>query len=190
MLLPPIAALLALGAVVAYYPSIEPATQAYDQALVDIGLALGSHIRVAPSEYRFEVPAAVEQVLRTDRFDSIYYRVLSPAGLEIAGEPQLPAPPGDAVAFNSVHNGQKVRVVSVQTPCGRSTCTVLVAETMVKRERLAREHLLQSLFPDVLIALATLVIVWFGVKRGLRPLARLSEEIKQRSAGDLRPIDA
>ena len=190
MLLPPIAALLALGAVVAYYPSIEPATQAYDQALVDIGLALGSHIRVAPSEYRFEVPAAVEQVLRTDRFDSIYYRVLSPAGLEIAGEPQLPAPPGDAVAFNSVYNGQKVRVVSVQTPCGRSTCTVLVAETMVKRERLAREHLLQSLFPDVLIALATLVIVWFGVKRGLRPLARLSEEIKQRSAGDLRPIDA
>ncbi len=190
MLLPPIAALLALGAVVAYYPSIEPATQAYDQALVDIGLALGSHIRVAPSEYRFEVPAAVEQVLRTDRFDSIYYRVLSPAGLEIAGEPQLPAPPGDAVAFNSVHNGQKVRVVSVQTPCGRSTCTVLVAETLVKRERLAREHLLQSLFPDVLIALATLVIVWFGVKRGLRPLARLSEEIKQRSAGDLRPIDA
>ncbi len=190
MLLPPIAALLALGAVVAYYPSIEPATQAYDQALVDIGLALGSHIRVATSEYRFEVPAAVEQVLRTDRFDSIYYRVLSPAGLEIAGEPQLPAPPGDAVAFNSVYNGQKVRVVSVQTPCGRSACTVLVAETMVKRERLAREHLLQSLFPDVLIALATLVIVWFGVKRGLRPLARLSEEIKQRSAGDLRPIDA
>ena len=38
MLLPPIAALLAVGAVVAYYPSIDPATQAYDQALVDIGL--------------------------------------------------------------------------------------------------------------------------------------------------------
>jgi two-component system sensor histidine kinase TctE len=34
------------------------------------------------------------------------------------------------------------------------------------------------------------VIVWFGVKRGLQPLARLSDEIKARSAGDLRPIDA
>ena len=61
---------------------------------------------------------------------------------------------------------------------------------MVKRERLARDLLLQSLLPDLLIALATLVIVWFGVKRGLEPLARLSEEIKARSAGDLRPIDA
>jgi two-component system sensor histidine kinase TctE len=190
LLLPPIAALLAVGAVVAYYPSIEPATQAYDQALVDIGLALGSHVRVGQSEYRFDLPPAVEQVLRTDRFDSIYYRVISPAGLEIAGDADLPAPPGDAIAHNAVHRGQKVRVVSVQTSCGRSACNVLVAETMVKRETLARDLLLQSLFPDFLIALATLVIVWFGVKRGLEPLARLSDEIKARSAGDLRPIDA
>jgi two-component system, OmpR family, sensor histidine kinase TctE len=190
LLLPPIAALLAVGAVVAYYPSLEPATHAYDQALVDIGLAVGSHVRVGQSEYRFDLPGAVEQVLRTDRFDIIYYRVISPAGLEIAGDADLPAPPGDAIAHDTIYNGKKVRVVSVQAPCGRSACTVLVGETMVKRERLARDLLLQSLFPDFLIALATLVIVWFGVKRGLEPLARLSEEIKARSAGDLRPIDA
>jgi len=190
MLLPPIAAALALGALVSYFPTTEPATHAYDQALVDIGLALGSHVRVMQTEYRFELPAAVEQVLRTDRFDSIYYRVMSPAGMEIAGDPGLPAPPGDAVAHDAQYNGAKVRVVSVQSPCGRSTCTVLVGETMVKRERLARELLLQSIFPELFIAIATLLIVWFGVKRGLRPLARLSDEIKSRSAGDLRPIDA
>jgi two-component system, OmpR family, sensor histidine kinase TctE len=132
----------------------------------------------------------VEQVLRTDRFDRIYYRVRSPAGLEIAGDPGLPSPPGDAIAHNTVYDGNKVRVVSVHAPCGRSTCTVLVAETMVKRERVARDLLLQSILPELLIAAATLLIVWFGVKRGLRPLARLSEEIKSRSAGDLRPIDA
>lgn len=190
LMLPPIAALLAVGAVVAYYPSLEPATQAYDQALVDIGLAIGSQIRIGETQYRFDLPSAVEQVLRTDRFDRIYYRVMSPAGLEIAGDANLPPPPGDAVAHNTVYDGRKVRVVSVQAPCGRSVCTVLVAETTVKREHLARDILLQSLFPELLIALATLVIVWFGVKRGLQPLTRLSEEIKARSAGDLRPIDA
>ena len=190
MLLPPIAAALALGAVISYFPTIEPATKAYDQALVDIGLALGSHVRVLQTEYRFELPPAVEQVLRTDRFDRIYYRVMSPAGLEIAGDPGLPSPPGEAIAHNTVYDGNKVRVVSVHAPCGRSTCTVLVAETMVKRERVARDLLLQSILPELLIAAATLLIVWFGVKRGLRPLARLSEEIKSRSAGDLRPIDA
>ena len=190
MLLPPIAALLALGAVVAYYPSAEPATEAYDQALLDIGVALGAHIRVSPTEYRFELPAAVEQVLRTDRHDVIFYRVLSPSGLHIAGDPSLPPPPGDAPSYNRVFNGQKVRVVSVGTPCGRSTCTVLVAETTNKRARAAREFLLTSMLPGILIALATLLIVWFGVKRGLWPLARLSEELKARSPRDLRPIDA
>jgi len=95
LLLPPIAALLAVGAVVAYYPSLEPATQAYDQALVDIGLAIGSQVRVGESSYRFELPQAVDQVLRTDRFDRIFYRIMSPSGIEIAGDPQLPPLPGD-----------------------------------------------------------------------------------------------
>ena len=147
-------------------------------------------MRVTTTEYRFDVPAAVEQVLRTDRFDSIYYRVVSPAGMEIAGDADLPAPPGDQMAHNTNYRGAAVRVVSVQAPCGRSACTILVGETMVKREHLARDILLQSLFPEFLIALATMVIVWYGVKWGLKPLARLSEEIKARSAGDLRPIDA
>jgi two-component system sensor histidine kinase TctE len=190
MLLPPIAALLALGAVVAYYPSAEPTMEAYDQALVDIGIALGAHIRASASEYRLELPAAVEQVLRTDRYDTIFYRVLSPAGAHIAGDAALPAPPGEAAAHNGVFSGQKVRIVSVGTPCGRSTCTVLVAETTNKRARAAREFLLTSMLPGILIALATLVIVWFGVKRGLWPLARLSDELKARSPRDLRPIDA
>jgi two-component system, OmpR family, sensor histidine kinase TctE len=179
-----------VGAVVAYFPSMEPATQAYDQALVDIGLAIGSQVRVGETQYRFELPQAVDQVLRTDRFDRIYYRIMSPSGIEIAGDPDLPPPPGDDIAHDTVYDGREVRVVNVQSPCGSSICTVLVGETTLKRQRLARDILLQSLFPEILIALATLVIVWFGVKRGLEPLARLSEEIKSRSAGDLRPIDA
>ena len=84
-----------VGAVVAYYPSLEPATQAYDQALVDIGLAIGSQVRVTETQYRFELPQAVDQVLRTDRFDRIFYRVTSPSGIEIAGDPELPPPPSD-----------------------------------------------------------------------------------------------
>jgi two-component system sensor histidine kinase TctE len=189
LLLPPIAALLAVGAVVAYYPSMEPATEAYDQALVDIGIALGAYVRISDGSYSFELPSAVEQVLRTDRYDTIYYRILSPGGADIAGEPEL-APPGGAGPYDALFRGQKVHVVSVQSPCGPATCTVLVAETTVKRSRLTRDILLSSLLPQLLLAVATLVIVWFGVKRGLGPLESLSEEIKERSPRDLRPIDA
>ena len=190
MLLPPIAALLALGAVVAYYPSSEPATEAYDQALVDIGIALGAHIRTGSAEYRFDLPAPVEQLLRTDRHDLIFYRVLSPSGVPIAGDVNLPLPKNDTHAYDGMIDGRKVRVVTVATPCGPLLCTVLVAETTNKRARAAREFLLTSMIPGLLIALATLLIVWFGIKRGLWPLTRLSEELKARSPRDLRPIDA
>ena len=100
MLLPPIAALLALGAIVAYYPSSEPTTEAYDQALVDIGIALGTHIQARGAEYRFELPGAVEQLLRTDRHDLIFYRVLGPDGvveLVIATNPTMS---GEATALH------------------------------------------------------------------------------------------
>jgi two-component system sensor histidine kinase TctE len=189
MLLPPIAALLALGAVVAYYPSSEPTTEAYDTALVDIGIALGAHIQSSTNDYRFDLPAAVEQLLRTDRHDLIFYRVLSPSGVHIAGDQTLPLSPAEAQAYDGVVDGHKVRVVTVEAPCGGAPCTVLVAETTNKRARAAREFLLTSMLPGLLIALATLLIVWFGVKRGLWPLTRLSEELKARSPRDLRPID-
>ena len=192
MLLPPIAALLGLGAVIAYYPSMEPATEAYDQALVDIAIAVGSHVRVTDAGYRFELPKAVEHVLMTDRYDKRFYRVVSPGGTDIAGDVGLPiGPSGDGVAaFDTGFKGQSVRAVTVPAPCGKYECTVVVAETTVKRSRMMREVLLSSLFPEIMIALGTVVLLWFGVKRGLAPLARLSDEIRLRSPRDLRPIDA
>ena len=196
MLLPPIAALLVLGALVAYYPSIEPATTAYDQGLIDVGISLGTYIRSSDAGYHLELPIAVDQVLRRDSYDNVYYRVLGPKGEEIAGDEGLPGPPPDIdardgfITYDTAYKGQKVRVVALPAKCGVGSCSVLVAETTVKRRRMARDILFSSLLPEMMIALATVLIVWFGVKRGLGPLAKLSDEIKARSPGDLRPIPA
>ncbi|HUQ74481.1 MAG TPA: sensor histidine kinase N-terminal domain-containing protein [Burkholderiales bacterium] len=194
MLLPPIAALLLLGALVAYYPSIEPATAAYDQGLVDIGVSLGAYIRPVAQGFRLELPSAVDQVLRRDSYDSVYYQVLGPQGERIAGDDGLPGPAsdnGDAIiTYDTTYKDQNVRAIALRAKCGDASCRVVVAETTVKRKRLARDILFSTLLPEIMIAFATLLIVWFGVKRGLAPLARLSDEIKARSPGDLRPIDA
>src|SRR5437764_8047784 len=118
MLLPPIAALLALGAIVAYYPSIEPATTAYDQGLIDAGISLGTYIRTSEGGYRLELPSAVDQVLRRDSYDNVYYRVLGPDGEPIAGDEGLPGPPPDLdtrdgfVSYDTAYRGPKVRAVA------------------------------------------------------------------------------
>ena len=196
MLLPPIGALLVLGALVAYYPSLEPATTAYDQGLIDAGISLGTYIHSDGGGYRLELPSAVDQVLRRDSYDSVYYRVLGPNGEAIAGDDGLPGPPPEReardgfISYDTAYKGQKIRAVAVPAKCGDAACSVVVAETTVKRARMTRGILFSSLLPEMLIAIATVLIVWFGVKRGLGPLARLSDEIKARSPGDLRPIAA
>src|SRR5258706_5269241 len=94
MLLPPIAALLVLGGLVAYYPTIEPATAAYDQGLIDVGISLGTYIRPADSGYRLELPAAVDQVLRRDSYATVDFPALGPQGGGLTGAEEL-APTDD-----------------------------------------------------------------------------------------------
>src|SRR5207248_1990906 len=160
------------------------------------GTSLGTYIHTAGGRYRLELPSAVDQVLRRDSYDSVYYRVLGPDGEPIAGDEGLPGPPPEREArdgfiyYDTAYKGQKIRAVAVPARCGEAACSVVVAETTVKRRRMARDILFSSLLPEMLIAIATVLIVWFGVKRGLGPLARLSDEIKARSPGDLRPIAA
>lgn len=194
-MLPPIGALLGLGGLLAYYSSIEPASEAYDLALTDAGLALGERIRSQAGSFTIDLPGAADQVLRKDKYDTIYYRVRAPDGAALAGDPDLPPPPPEetprdgVVAYDTLYRGQQVRAVAVFVPCEGQVCIVQVAETINKRRRLVRGILLSSLLPEILVAAAMLGIVWFGVRRGVEPLRILSEEIRARTPQQLSPVD-
>jgi len=195
LLLPPVAVLLVLGTVGAYYLALDPANEAYDQALIDVAIALGERIRGDDGKLAFDLPGAAEQVLRTDRYDTIYYLVRNPDGSRLAGDSGLPPPPHGAepedgvIAYDGLYHEQALRLVALLVPCGGRICTVQVAETTKKRRALASDIALAGVVPSAVITLLLLGLVWFGVKRGLTPLEDLSREIRARSARDLQPID-
>jgi two-component system sensor histidine kinase TctE len=194
LLLLPIAAVLTVSTVAAYYFSLEPATAAHDASLVDTGLALAERIRIAGGVTTADVPPGVERVLRTDKYDKVFYAVRDPSGLPIVGDAGVPLPPerlrpqDGVMIYDATYRDSPVRAATLLTPCGGRVCTVTVAETTRKRDLLVREILLGSVLPQVLLAILMLVIVWFGVAWGLAPLERLSAEIRRRSARDLRPV--
>ena len=195
LLVPPIVAALSLGTAVAYFVSIDVATEAHDQALVDVGLALSQRLRSVEGRVVLDLPRVAEQVLRMDKFDAVHFAVQDAQGRLLGGEAELQPPPAGALAqggvvfYDSVFRARNVRAVAFEVPCEAGMCRVSVAETTVKRERLSREILLGSLIPQVLLAAFAAGVLWIGVKQGLNPLARLSDEIKSRSPSDLRPID-
>ena len=72
----------------------SPRSDAYDQALMDVGHRAGrTHPRQRRRASRFDLPRVAEQVLRTDRYDIIYYVVRGPDGATLAGDPGLPPVP-------------------------------------------------------------------------------------------------
>src|SRR5207302_10864834 len=93
LLLLPVACILAVSSVAAYYLAREPATDAYDGALIDAGIALADRIHVRDGTLAVDLPSAAEQILRTDQFATIYYLVRDPSATLIAADAGIPPPP-------------------------------------------------------------------------------------------------
>ena len=193
-LIVPVALLAVVSSAAAYYTALRFANQVYDRWIIDAAVALSKLASADGVHTTMDLPPAAQHMLASDQRDRIYHRVTDLSGAFIAGHRALPPPPeapvsgAEAVCYDSVFDGDPVRV-AVYRPAGLPVI-VQVAETVTKRDVLAFEIVASMLVPLVaLIALAALG-VWIGVSRGLRPLTRLADQLRDRSAQDLRALDA
>jgi two-component system, OmpR family, sensor histidine kinase TctE len=189
---------LAISSFASHTLALKYASDAYDTGLFDSARSLAEQVRFgADGEPILELSQAAEEIIYSDPYDQVFFRVLSPTGKLVAGRADVPAPketlnPGDPVRFyNAVVDGAPVRVgaYTLFDGKGAAKATVLVAETVVKRKRLSRSLLLTALAALIALTLVMAVTVWFGIGRGLRPLRRLAQELSQRGWNDLSPID-
>lgn len=196
-LLLPLLSLWLLGAVVAYFMSINFTNVAYDRALFDSTRSLGEQVKVADGHTRVELPYSALQMLLSDEHDKVYYRVSGRDGRAVSGEPDLPRPPDDTqigvpILHDGKLHGKSLRIASLfMIPVGElngRTVLVQVAETLNKRNILAGEILTGMLLPQLALILIAALIVWFGVARGLLPLQQVRREIASRSHRDLSPL--
>jgi two-component system, OmpR family, sensor histidine kinase TctE len=196
-LLPALLAVLLAGAATAYWVALRSATKAYDRALLDTALAIVEQLAIRDGRPVLPLTAQAREVLLVDKFDQIFFAVRGPDGELLDGEPGLPMPsprlPREVWSegryyFDGRVNDKPVRVAALRAERGGKNFTVLAGETLVKRNALVREILLGMLLPELLLIAACLTVVWFGVRSGLKPLARLRDELAGRSQADLRPV--
>jgi two-component system sensor histidine kinase QseC len=64
----------------------------------------------------------------------------------------------------------------------------IIAERDDQRYRLAESMILQAVYPMVLAIPVIGVIIWLVLGFGLKPIARLAQELRQREVTDLRPL--
>lgn len=191
-LLVPLTVLLGIGIFIDYQTGALPIGHAYDQVLRETALAIAAHVRNEHGRITVDLPSQAISVLRSDRHDRIYYAVRGPHGELIGGEPDLPTGGLEQTLpayADAIYRGRAIRSTRYTTLAGDAAVTVVVAETLHKRESASKHILTSIVLSDVLQLIGTLLLVWFGVRYGVRPLRSLSAQITRRSARELAPLD-
>lgn len=198
-LLPAMLILLLLGALAAYWVALRAATKAYDRGLLDTAFTIAEQLQVVDGRLQLPLSQQARAVLLTDKFDRIFYAVHGAEGELLDGNPALPMPPIEnwrALGsdgrwyYDGTLDEESIRLAAYQRRMGDQVVTIIAAETLVKRQELVRDILFAMVVPEILLVVVACLVIWSGVRSGLRPLDDLQSELADRSPADLRPVTA
>ena len=189
---------------VTHYFANSVASFPYDQALREHVTAISRQIKFVDGRPQITLSGSARALLRSDEIDSVYFHVLGSNGRLLVGDKELPvqkgsvaserSEPGEVYFRDDDYNGQDLRIAYMymaEPKIARDRWLLVeVGETMEKRSQLANKIIASVILPQFVIIPLAVVLVWFGLSQGLRPLTRLRERIEARREADLSPIAA
>ena len=174
----------------------------YDQSLREHVATISRQVSFPKGQPQLALPGMAQVFLRSDEIDNVYFHLIDRDGKLIAGDQELPAPKrpdeflkndhGDVRFRDEEYRGQALRAAYLylfdpDAPADRWVL-IEVGETTEKRSQLANKIIASVILPQFVIIPLAVVLVWFGLSQGLRPLTRLRDRIHARREADLSPI--
>ena len=193
-LLVPLTVLLLVNSLITYVGALIYANHVHDKNLLDDTQTLVQMMATESPDGRVNPQA--QFLLEYEPEGSNYFSVFSAKHGLIAGNPTLQPPGG------SFHNDKAPMLYDVQidkhalraatllmtnTRDPDDQLEVTVAETLRDRHQEARQILLLSIPAQTLLIIAAFLLIWFGVRTGLRQLDPLTTQLANREH-DLAPI--
>ena len=193
----PLLIIVSIGTVALYYDSEKKSQEIYDKLLHSISQVILRDVVISEGDL------LTEQLLETltDTLnDQIFYQVRDEKGSSLyvgySNPPEIPVnsvmKPYIPIFYDSVYRDQAVRVIvsrefvsAMDVP---GWVTIYVWQTTIGQKRLLLELASSAFVTMMIMLLSTALIVWFGVKFGLKPLLDLQGAIIKRSADDLSRI--
>ena len=193
----PLLIIVSIGTVALYYDSEKKSQEIYDKLLHSISQVILRDVVISEGDL------LTEQLLETltDTLnDQIFYQVRDEKGSSLyvgySNPPEIPAnsvmKPYIPIFYDSAYRDQAVRVIvsrefvsAMDVP---GWVTIYVWQTTIGQKRLLLELASSAFVTMMIMLLSTALIVWFGVKFGLKPLLDLQGAIIKRSADDISRI--
>lgn len=180
----------ALASVVVYRMALRFADEAYDEWLLDSARSLSQLVQLKDEHVTVDLPGSTLRAFVFDAHDRVLFRIDDDRDGLVSGQAVLHAPPigADELTYLDLWvEGQAMRGVQIvrrDLGPGRAV-SIMVAETLNKRHRLASRVLGTVMVLSGILGLLTVVLARDAITRGLKPLLSLSESIRQRRHGDL-----
>ena len=195
--------LLASGVAVwtAWLTAADATDAAYDRALAGAIKAIDDNISSVSGGLSVELPYVMLEFFELTVNGKVYFRVATEDGLVEIGNTDLPAPnhslPSERLWFSdAVYHGERIRLGSyarlLNPPLAghedKPRVVIQVAESLDARESFLRLLMLQAGLRHAGVTALALALIALGTGWALRPLMRLSTEVRHRSPTDLTPI--
>ena len=166
---------IAVAAVATYLRAREEANEIFDYQLKQMSASLTG---VPARRRRRRAPSPGS--------DALIVQVWDRDGVQVyLSQPQQPLPRDAQPGFNTVRtDAGEWRVFSALA----GNQIVQVAQPMSVRRELAASMALRTIVPLLAIVPFLVLLVWFGIARGLSPLERVAVALAERSPGALRPL--
>ena len=168
----------------------------FDRGLLSAALAISRDVAISGGD---ALSPLTRSLINDTSGGELFYHVYAPDGVFVTGYSTPPVPPdrppdqsAEPLYFDAVYQREDVRVLrfrDVTTVDGVSgTFNVTVWQSAGVRRDFVREVVARSFAVIALLVTCVALIVWFGVRLGLRPLLELEGAIARRSPTDLEPI--
>jgi two-component system sensor histidine kinase TctE len=207
-MLVPLLLLWPISIAITYLVAKSIANEPFDRMLDDKVTVLAQQLREVDGKLITRITVPASDILRADDIDSVYYQVRDSRGAVIDGDFEMPAPkdteqpsPWSTHFRYDMVRGAEVRVAYTYVDLHKAQfdtvekrapqlALVQVGETLDKRTQLVNQIIKGVIVPEFIILPIALVLVWFALTRGLRPLVELQQRIRERRPDDLSPIES
>ena len=198
-MLAPLFLLWPMSIAITYVVAQNLANVPYDHTLANALQVLEQQVETDHGAVSLRMSASARLALRTREQDGIFWKAMSPQGDLIGGDGDLPTPELTAsTQINTIYyetqtlNDFEIRLAYLWTNLStRSTTPILLvaAESMDRRTELANNIIKGVIIPQFVVLPIAVLLVWFGLSRGIAPLNALQQRLRARRPDDLSPID-
>lgn len=205
-LLLPLLLLIGLSAWWSYGRAVQVANDAHDRSLYLAARVLAEELGWEDGRLRLDVLRGAGHLFENHTGSRLFYRVDTPQGQWLAGNPSLPTlaalAPDEAASVryfsllrvgDAQFQGDPVRLAQLihvmeGEPGPHPLLAITVVETRESREALIAQVLRDTLLGQAMLLLAVGLLVVAGVQHGIRPLEAFRRRLAERGDEDLSEI--